>query len=103
MKFNWNFDLKWTPELKATLIHAFMGSLVGLISSFLHSGKLALAMLLVFSWATGQAIQKFTSWQPKVAQADGTEKHEIKWWLGNGFYPFAVFWVFGWVLFFNIF
>ncbi|MFH1450690.1 MAG: hypothetical protein ABIF92_01775 [archaeon] len=102
MKFNWDFDIKWSPELKSTLLNAFIGGGVGLASSFLSSGKLALAMMLVFAWATGQAIQKFTKWQPKVTQADGTEKQEIKWWLGNGLYPFSIFWVFCWVLFYNI-
>jgi ABC-type branched-subunit amino acid transport system permease subunit len=102
MKFNWDFEFKWTPELKSTLVHALVGSIVGLVSSFLTSGKLALAMLLVFSWATGQAIQKFSKWQPKVAQSNGVEKYQTKWWLGNGFYPFLIFWLFCWVLFYNI-
>ena len=102
MKFNWNFDLKWTPELKSTIVQAIVGCLVGLASAFLSSGKLAIGMVIIFSWATGQAIQKFTNWQPKVAQADGTEKYQVKWWLGNGLYPCFIFWLFCWVLFYNI-
>jgi len=102
MKFNWDFDLKWTPELKSTLTHAFMGGVIGLVSSFVTSGKVALIMMFAFAWVTGKALQHFTKWQPKVTQADGTEKYEMKWWLGNGLYPFFVFWIFGWILFYNI-
>ena len=102
MKLNWNFELKWTPELKSTLVHAAVGSLVGLVSSVLTSGKLALIMMVVFSWATGQGIQKFTKWHPLEKQEDGTEKRTKKWWLANGFYPFIIFWLFCWVLFYNI-
>jgi len=102
MNFNWKFELKWTPELKSSLLHAFIGCIIGLVSSFVNGGWLALGMVLVFSWATGLVVRSVLKWQPAVEQPDGTKKYATKWWLGNGFYPFFAFWLFCWVLFYNI-
>ena len=102
MKFNWDFELKWTNELKTSLINAMLGIGVGFLTTFIHSGKLALAFAIVIAYAFGQIVQRVLKWQPFTEQPDGTKKYATKWWLGNGFYPFFIFWLFCWVLFYNI-
>lgn len=111
MKFNWKFNFTWGPELKSTLVNSIAGGALGTLTAYLQTGtsaslnsKIALALMLAVSYGFGILIQKVTTWNPKKKMADGiTEKADIKWWLGNGFYPFFILWLFCWIIFYNVF
>ncbi|MFH1425031.1 MAG: hypothetical protein ABIG20_05200 [archaeon] len=93
--------MKLTMELKTMLIHIVMGIIIGYVSNMLTSNIVILFMMIVVLFATGQAVQKAFSLKPETS-ASGEKKYDRKWWLSNGAYPYIVFWIFIWILFYNL-
>ncbi len=81
-----------TLEEKSFILHSTAGAAMGLVSIFLPkqaAGILAIAVMYAV-WVVFRQSMKL---DPKT--------HGVKWWLGQGVYPFLTLWLFVWVLAYN--
>jgi len=85
-------------ELKVTIIHVILGAFVGFLSSYLYSNWVVLLMALAILLAAGQVLQRVM----KLEKKEGSERYTTKWWLANGAYPYLIFWLFVWIIFYNL-
>lgn len=94
--------MELTLELKTTLIHVVAGCILGFVSSLLTNNLIVLAMMLVAMLATGQVVQRVFNIKPAKDEKTGSMKYDKKWWLSNGVYPYVIFWLLVWILFYNL-
>lgn len=94
-------NYKPTIEFKCAVIHLVVGSIVGFISSLLTSNWVILLMMLVVLFATGQVAERILKYGEEKTPS-GEKKYGGKWWLSNGVWPYIIFWLFVWIIFYNI-
>ena len=96
--------MKMTLELQVTLIHVFVGAAVGFSSSLLSRNSYALLLAVFVLWVLGQAVEKGYKLEKgkKVREHEKAEEYSFKWWLSNGIYPYLIFWLFVWIIFYNL-
>lgn len=90
-----------TLELKVVLIHVAIGAIIGVISSYLSTNFTAVLMAIVVLLAM-RTITKQVTLKAKETDSDKTPTYDTKWWLSNGLYPYVVFWLLIWILFYNL-
>lgn len=87
-----------TIELKMTLVYVILGAVVGVLSSYVYNNIIVLLMALTILIATIQVLQRVL----KLEKKEGSEQYTPKWWLANGAYPYLIFWLFVWIIFYNL-
>ncbi|HIK02121.1 TPA: DUF5379 family protein [archaeon] len=88
--------MKFGIEQKTALIHVGLGSIVGFTSNLIGGGLTSVLVVVIFLAVSSQLSSRLIpTLYPEV---DYTKK----WWLSNALYPFISFWLFTWVLIFNI-
>ena len=93
-----------TLEFQVTLIHVLVGATVGYLSSLLSRNSYALLLMVFVLWVLGQAVEKGFKLEKgkKVREEEKAEEYSLKWWLSNGIYPYLIFWLFVWIIFYNL-
>lgn len=88
-----------TLELKTAILHIIVGSFIGFISNFMKSNITALLMAIVILLAVRRLSYTFF----KISEhATENQKYDTKWWLSNCAYPYLIFWLFVWIIFYNL-
>lgn len=92
--------MEFTMEVKSTIINAIGGAIVGYVSGHLTSNLIT----VLFAAACVFGMMKATQWIFGLAPKEerGVMKYDNKWFLSNAIWPFALFWLLVWVLFYNL-
>ncbi|HIK00386.1 TPA: hypothetical protein H1016_02485 [archaeon] len=94
-----------TLEQKSTAVHVVIGIVIGLVSGFMTkdpyqigNGGILLFMLgiLALVYFVSQRIFNLRG------QETTDKKYGAKWYLSNGVYPYAIFWLLAWLIIYNI-
>ena len=84
-------DMELTLDEKIYYAHIILGAVMGIICGYLggapHIGLLGIGVLLLF-WSGLRKALKLDK--------------DNKWWLGNGVWPYVMFWLFVWALVFYL-
>jgi len=94
-------EFKFDNDLQIMLIHVVAGGFLGFYSSTLSNNFIALGLAVVLLIALGQIIQRVYKIVPGKKSEKG-EAYGFKWWLSHGVYPFLIFWLFMWIVFYNL-
>jgi len=95
-----DFKMEMTMEIKVTVIHAIGGAIVGYVSSMLSSNLIT----VLFAAACVFGMMTATQWifGLKPTEEKGVKKYDKKWFLSNAIWPYLLFWLLVWVLFYNL-
>jgi len=94
--------VEFDTDLQVTVIHVVIGAIVGFISIYLPNNFLVLGVALLILLATTQAVRFGYGIKTGEKTVKG-EEYGNKWWLIHSVYPFVLFWLFFWIIFYNIF
>ena len=81
-------NIEITNEMKSTFLHFVIGALMGLFSIKLGR-NLALSIGILIAWGMSKLSKQLF-------------KHEKKWWMGNGLWPYLTAWIASWTIFLNM-
>ena len=88
--------MKFGVEQKTALVQVGLGTIAGFTSNLMGGGMTTFLMAIILLATSSQLSSRLIpTLYPEV-------EYTKKWWLANALYPFVSFWLFTWVLFFNI-
>jgi hypothetical protein len=88
--------MKFGIEQKTALIHVGLGAIVGFTSNLMGGVLTTILVAIIFLAVSAQLTSRLIpTLYPEV-------EYNKKWWLANALYPLVSFWLFTWVLLFNI-
>ena len=94
-----------TLEQKSTALHVVAGILAGIASGFMAKDPYQIGNGGIILFTLGiLSILYFVSQRFfKLRSIETPEKkYGAKWYLSNGFYPYAIFWLLVWIMIYNI-
>ena len=94
-----------TLEQKSTAVHGIGGVLIGIISGVMTKDPYQIGNggVLLFMLGILAILYFITQRLFKLRTLETAEqKYGAKWYLTNGFYPYAIFWLLAWIAIYNI-
>ncbi|HIK02955.1 TPA: hypothetical protein H1012_03875 [archaeon] len=94
-----------TVEQKSTALHGILGTGIGIASGVMSKDPYQLPNLQILLLSLGVLFILYYVSQKlfKLREMSSEQmKYDAKWYLGNGAYPYIIFWIVTWILVYNI-